>query len=488
MKRRVAIVGGGLAGIATALHIADAGELPILIETRKRLGGRATSLTDPRSGATIDNCQHVLMGCCTNLLDLYSRMGALDQIEWHRTLYWTTGGIDATIDRIEAGWLPAPLHLAGSFRRMSLLDRDSKRAIARAMWRMIRMGSRGRLAWNNRTFSDFLNDCDQPEQAVRRFWEPIVVSACNLSVDRTSAACALQVFQEGFLANRWSYTMGLARVPLGRLYDRVEPVLGAAGGELRLGVSAKALAFDGHRISGVVSDDGMIEASAVVAAVPPDRLEKLCSEALQMRDRRLQALDQLQFSPILGVHLWFDQQIMPTSLPHLVAVDAPHGMQWLFNKGVATDGNNCIQHLHAVVSAADQWMTLDEQEIVRRVLGDIHHVLPRSRGLQPVDARAIKERHATFAPVPGVDAWRPGAAAAYAGGTGVENLFLAGDWCDTGWPATMEGAVRSGYAAAQAVLKSLNAGLSSFQGDTNGGLVQDVPPGLLSRVLGLRPF
>jgi len=243
---------------------------------------------------------------------------------------------------------------------------------------------------------------------------------------------------------------------------------------VQLGVSAKAIAFDGRRITGVVTEDGMIESAAVISAVPFDRLDKLASDTLKQADHRLQSLDKFQVSPILGVHLWFDQIVM--ELPHLVVVEAPHGVQWLFNKGVAGNesaGDVKIQHVHAVISAADAWMDLSEEEIVKRVMEDVHHALPRAKGLQPIDARSIKEKRATFAPLPGVDAIRPGATAAYAGGRGIENLFLAGDWCDTGWPATMEGAVRSGYAAAAAAVGG-------------GGVVEDVPAGLLARTLGLR--
>ncbi len=469
MKRRVVIIGGGLAGVAAAVQIAAAGQTPILIETRKRLGGRATSLTDPRSGATIDNCQHVLLGCCTNLIDLYTRLGVADAIRWHDTLYWTAGGPAVEIDTMQAGWLPAPLHLAGSFRRMKLLSRDARRAISRAMWRMIRMGASGRLQWRNRTFGEFLNDCDQPLEAVRRFWEPIIVSACNLAIDRVSAAYALQVFQDGFLSNRQSYTMGVPSVPLGRLYDPAQALIEAAGGEVRLGCSAKAIAFDGRRVTGVVTDEGMVEAASVVAAVPFDRLEKLCSDTLKRGDRRLQSLGQFQTSSILGVHLWFDQHIM--DVPHLIVVE--RDVQWLFNKGTAREGDDAVQHVHAVISASDAWMDLNEPEIVGRVVQDVHHVLPRSKGLHPLDSRAIKEKRATFAASPGVDAIRPGASPMHAGGPGVENLLLAGDWCDTGWPATMEGAVRSGYAAAAA---------ATGQGD----LVADMPAGLLARFMGLR--
>lgn len=485
MKRRVAIIGGGLAGLAAAVRLAQAGEEPIVIESRKRLGGRATSFTDPRSDAEIDNCQHVLLGCCTNLIDFYDRLGVVNDIEWHRSLYWTLGGKDAAIDVIKAGWLPAPLHLAGSFRRLTLLSRDSKRAIQRAMFRMIRMGTRGRFAWRQRTFSDFLNDCDQPEQAVRRFWEPIIVSACNLSVSRVSAAYALQVFQDGFLSHRWAYTMGLPRVLLNRLYDPAAHIIMSAGGQIHLGMSAKSIAFDGRRVTGVVTDEGMIDASAVVSAVPFDRLDRLCSDTLRTADRRLQSLGLIQTSPILGVHLWFDQHIM--QLPHLVLVE--RDVQWLFNKGVASDGPHCIQHVHAVISAADAWMSLDEERIIQRVMADVHHVLPTSIGLQPIDARAIKEKRATFALTPGIDDLRPSAAAQYAAGRGIENLFVAGDWCDTGWPATMEGAVRSGYTAAREVLRHLSSSAHDSHHHTawkDEAELSEMPTAMLSRLLGLR--
>jgi len=462
--RCVAIVGGGLAGVAAAVRLAEHSDMPVIIETRKRLGGRATSLTDPRSGETIDNCQHVLMGCCTNLIDFYDRLGVNDQIEWHPTLYWTRGR--GEIDVLKPGRLPAPLHLAFSFNKLRVFDKKQKRHIARGLWKIMRMGFKGRPAWADRTFAQFLQTCRQPEDVVRSFWNTIIVSACNLEVDRVSAASALHVFQDAFLANAWSATMGLATVPLGALYDPAVRIIEEAGGEVRLGCSAKAISFDGDRVTGVVTEDGLVEAAAVISAVPWDRLDKLASDTMKRADARLRNLNALQVSPILGVHLWFEHEVM--NIPHLVLVD--RGVQWLFNKGVDADGR---QHLHAVISAADAWMELDEAEIVRRVLEDVHHVLPTSKGLQPVEARSIKEKRATFAATPASERQRPSTAPAYAAGGAIENLLIAGDWTDTGWPATMEGAVRSGYAAAGALLgKDLS--------------VEEVPPTWLARLLGLR--
>lgn len=213
----------------------------------------------------------------------------------------------------------------------------------------------------------------------------------------------------------------------------------------------------------------MIEASSVISAVPPDRLHKLTSDALRRADARLQQLESFAYSPIVGVHLLFDQPVM--DIPHLTLVD--HDTQWLFNKGIDEGGH---QHIHAVISAADHWIELSEDEIIASVLDDMHDALPGSRGLTPTQARSVKEKRATFAATPEAESIRPPAAPGYVGtgGGGVKNLYLAGDWCDTGWPATMEGAVRSGYMAAQAIL-----GLNDL-------LAEDVPASWPARLLGLK--
>ena len=466
MSTRLIVIGGGLAGIAAALRLAEAGERPLLIETRKKLGGRATSFIDPRNNAEIDNCQHVVLGCCTNLLDLYERIGVLDKIEWHQDLFWTRR--DGTIDTVKPSWLPAPLHLARSFGRLRFLEKPDHTCIRKAMWHLVRMGPTGRVQWTGRSFSEFLEETGQTRQAIERFWNVVIISACNLSVDRVEAGYAIQVFQDGFLANRFGYTMGLPTVPLWRLYEPAVEKIEAAGGDVVEGVAARSIAFDGNRVTGVVTPDGMLPASKVVSAVPFDRLDKLISDTMRKADNRLQRLGELRHSPIVGVHLWFDEPVMEH--PHLVLVDA--GVQWLFNKGRDERGR---QHIHAVISGADDWVELSEDSIVDRVVHDIHAALPGSRGLMPAESRSVKEKRATFAAEPGIDRIRPGESPGTIGlgGGGIRNLFLAGDWCATGWPATMESAVRSGFAAAQAITG-------------RGGPVPDLPRAWLARVLGLK--
>lgn len=458
----VVVIGGGIAGIAAALRLAESGRRPVVIETRRKLGGRATSFVDPRTGEMLDNCQHVAMGCCTNLLDLYRRLGVLERMQWHPTTFWANPPHEP--DRMEPGWLPAPGQFTGAFLRMRFIGLADKIGIARAMWSLLRMGLAGRERWRGRVFGDFLRETGQTANAVERFWEPVVVSACNIPSDRVDAPFAMQVFQEGFLGHRWASAMGLSAVPLLELYDPAEALLAKVGGQLRLGVSAQSIAFDGRRVTGVVTDEGFVEGAAVVSAVPFDRLSKLCSDTLKSADRRLQRLDEIGVSPIVGVHLRYPTRVLET--PHLVL--PARATQWLFDKGVDARGR---QHVHAVISGAEAWMDLPEAEIARRVHADVQWACPRAAGLEPEEVRSVKERRATFAAVPGFAALRPGPRPDPRGG--VDNLFLAGDWCDTGWPATMEGAVRSGYAAAAAI-----TGV--------GGVEPDLPIETFARLVGLR--
>jgi len=445
VPRTVAIVGGGVAGIAAAVRAADAGWKPILIETRTKLGGRATSFDDVRSGIELDNCQHVVMGCCTNILELYDRLGVLGDLDWHETLWFSRG--NGARDALSiAPILPAPLHYAPSFLRMRMFSLAEKWSIARAFLAILRMGPRGRLRWTGRAFGEFLAETRQPARVIELFWDPVVVSACNLPSARCEAAHALKVFDDGMLAHRFAGAVGVARVPLARLYDEVGAILAKAGGELRLRTSAKALAFDGSRVTGVVCDDGVVAAQAVISAVPPDRLARLCSETLRAHDKRLARLEHIEFSPILGVHLALRRKVMDVANLAMPG----RSVHWLFAHQ-APQGAAFAQRIEAVVSAADEWIGLAEDEIARRVLTEIQWAIPGVAQDDIVWSRPVLEKRATFASSPGIDAIRP-RTRVEAGDLkgGVANLFLAGEWTDTGWPSTMEGAARSGFEAAAA--------------------------------------
>ncbi|MEC9373471.1 MAG: FAD-dependent oxidoreductase, partial [Planctomycetota bacterium] len=282
-----------------------------------------------------------------------------------------------------------------------------------------------------RVFIEWLREHGQSEGSIERFWRPVVVSACNLDVERVSAASALHVFQDGFLRNRDAAVMGVSRVPLLELYDAAEEAIARVGGELRLGTSVESL----DERSVTLSTGETLRGSRVICALPFERAAKAIDASVRRRDRRIAALDRLEHSPILGVHLMFDRPVL--HVPHAVLVERP--TQWVFRK------DEHGRKVHAVVSAADEWMGLSEREIVDRIVEDMEACLPRARGAEIEHARAVKEKRATFAPTPEAEVIRPGVE----GGSG---LLLAGDYVQAGWPATMEGAARSGYLAAAAAL------------------------------------
>lgn len=470
--RTAIIVGGGIAGLACALRLTDAGVRVTLLETRKKLGGRATSFKDVRTDRWLDNCQHVVLGCCTNYLDLLERLGVRDKIAWHRNQFWIEAG--GRISILERGRLPAPGHFAASFLTADFLSVADKFQIARACARIMRVD---RSKFRHQTFAEFLKDSGQSERVLRRFWLPVIVSACNLDVDRVSAAAALHVFQEGFLAHHHAADIGVPSVPLLQLYEAAESIIdassrgtvpsqqqelasGVAPGGVHLGQSVQSI-----DVTSATTTDGVrLTADAIVCAVPVERVNRLISPELQAQDPRFAKLENFTHSPILGVHLSFDRPVLPThaqrAIPHAVLVDRP--TQWIFRK------DDAGTQIHAVISAADAWIPLTEDQIAQRVLEDLHACIPSAKAARLLEVRAVKEKLATFAPVPGLEASRPAA-------SGPSGIVLAGDYTDTGWPATMEGATRSGYTAAAAVL---NQQVAAF-------VRPSLPVARLARVCGL---
>lgn len=452
MSADVVVVGGGIAGIAAALRLAQGGARVELLETRRKLGGRATSFTDPRTKQVLDNCQHVALGCCTNYLALCDELGVTDAIAWHDAIYWIEPGGRTSVMRPAP--LPVPGHYGPSLLAAKFLTPGERLAVARAMLAALTT-ERARHAGG--PFSDWLARAGQSPRAIERFWEPIVVSACNVTCAACDASVALHVLQEGFLAHRHSARMGLSAVPLLRLYDPAEEVIRSAGGSVRLGASVVRV---GAR-EAVLADGERVGADRVVCALPFERALRVLALDEPAMASRLSGVERLGHSPIIGVHLLFDRPVLGTANAVLVG----RGTQWLFRKD---EGGRAV---HAVISAADAWVGLDEDEIVQRVLDDVRACIPSASGAEPVSVRAVKEKRATFAPTPASVRCRPGAVDRADPLTGP---VLAGDWTDTGWPATMEGAARSGFIAAAYALGE----------DPASALKPALAPSLLVRLLG----
>jgi zeta-carotene desaturase len=457
--KNVIVIGGGLAGLSSAVALAEAGFRVRLLEKRPHLGGRAASYVLP-GGEHVDNCQHVTLGCCTNLEDFYRRVGAANQIRFFdRLLFAAPDGRRGSIASVA---LPPPLHMAPSFALFPLLSLVDKRSIAQALLAIARSGgcpadlsSDG--TGNNVTMLSWLQKHHQPARAIRRFWEVILVSALDEELDRIDARYGIDVFWKAFLSTRAGYRVGIPRVPLGDLYEGCRKALAGKGGEVQLRAGVRGLLVADGRIDGLEREDGSVEtADYYLAAVPQDALPELLPAEVVEREPVFLNLRNLRTTPITGVHLWFDRTVM--SEPFLTLLDST--TQWVFNKtqlyGGEKDGG---QYLQLVISASYKLAARSRQEIIALCLAELRDVLPATRNAALVKGTVVKEMSATFSPAPGSDRWRPAQKSPLAG------LFLAGDWTMTGWPSTMEGAVRSGYLAAEAILSDAGTPRKFLQPD-----------------------
>ncbi len=420
------VIGGGLAGMAAAAALGDAGFQVRLFENRGFLGGRATSWPYTSSSGeseVIDNCQHVLLRCCVNLLDFYGRLGSRDQLRFYREFHYIEPG--GRTSRFRAGFLPAPAHFAGSFWKLTFLTMADKLAVARGILAL--RSEHGRRDDLDRiTMLDWLREKGQTGRAIARFWAPVLVSAINEDLDRMAASHGFQVFWLGFLARSDSYEMGVPAVALSELYgagawQRMPNV------ELHLREGVEQIEACEGAVRGVMTADGEQRADFYISALPFERIAALLPRL---------GLDLARFehSPITGIHLWFDRPV--TELPHAVLLDRT--IQWMFNK----QGG---RYLQLVVSASRSLTEMPRAEVIALALRELAEFLPDAGSAQLERAHVVKEVRATFSARPGLEALRPEAR------TALGNLFLAGDWTRSGWPATMEGAVRSGYLAAEAV-------------------------------------
>jgi squalene-associated FAD-dependent desaturase len=435
MADRVAIIGAGLAGLAAATALAEQGFAVTLLEARNRAGGRAGSFTEAASGQVIDTCQHVSMGCCTNFAHFCRTVGIAHLLQPQPVLWFMTS--DRQVSRFAAGSLPAPLHLAGSFLHAHYLSLSEKLRIA---WGLACL--RRATTEDDPPFLDWLRRHQQTPRTVTRFWGLVLTSALNETPERVGLRYARKVFLDGFLGHRRGFEVQLPCVPLGRLYGaELQAWLTRHGVQLHLGCGVRRLRIDAERVEGVELRNGeMVRTDGYVAAVPFDRLLDLLPADLVEREAYFGDLRRLTTSPITSVHIWYDRPVLRR--PHVVLVDCLG--QWVFNRGEVAPGEYYVQ---VVVSAARQFRGMGHEQVQRVLLSELARLFPAAASANVRRARVVTEYAATFSAVPGVDKWRPGQASP------VTNLFVAGDWTATGWPATMEGAVRSGYLAAEALLQ-----------------------------------
>jgi squalene-associated FAD-dependent desaturase len=382
------------------------------------------------------------MGCCTNFLDFCRRTAIDGLFDRHRTLHFFSSA-GRRCDFRPSTWLPAPLHLVRPLLGLTYLSLTEKLGIARAMLRLARLNSHDSSA--GPTVLAWLQEQRQSPVAIERFWKVVLVSALAESLDRASLAAARKVFLDGFLAHRQAAQILVPQVSLHELYDqRVGGWLQDRGAILHFESLVDCVLGDPTRVSGLRLANGSERAfDFVVIAVPWNRVTRLMPPAISSVIDPASELANIPSAPISSVHLWFDRPL--TDLPHAVLIERLS--QWVFAHRPATQTGE--HYYQVVISASHDLAGRNRQEVIREVLADLAAVFPQAPAAQLLRSRLITEQHAVFSVRPGLDTIRQPQQ------TPIPNLLLAGDWTGTGWPATMEGAVRSGYLAAQAILTTL---------------------------------
>lgn len=439
------VIGGGISGLAAALTLRDEGYSIVLVERRPFLGGRAYSFRDPDTGAILDNGQHVLVGACSRLRRFLSRIGSppkafLRQARLDIPIF----DRDGRACSLRAAPLPPPFHLVPAFLRYRHLDRSSRVAVARAVRELVSTKGAKRESLDPVPLGAWLARRQMPEIAVQRFWEPLVRPALNVAVDQANTPLTAFFLEQALWKGRaggalWLPTVGLSEA----IGNPAERAVGQAGIDLRLERRVIAIRTHDDRISGVEMKGGeWIDASRVIVAVPPRSLDQVHPPTSSPRPDHE---GELGSSAIINVYLWYDRPVAP----------APFGgsfdpaIQWFFDRtrllGVDDSAGFC---LGLSLSAADDLLTRSKEALADHCDEAIHRAFPQRSRASRVGSAVVKEPWATFFAGPNLRPRRPGPRGDPLG------LHVAGDWTDTGWPATMEGAVRSGEKAAESVIES----------------------------------
>ncbi len=440
---QVVVIGGGIAGLAASARLAMLGVQVKLIEARPSVGGMLLANAQQNSEAIEEAHPHLVLGHCTHLTDLYRHLGIADQIDWHHQLCFCLGG--EQYDILQGDDLPAPMHLSRSIMSFTFLTMREKLMLAKAMLQLVRLGRPGSVKESGKTFFQWLTQHHQSLALIKKFWEPIIRTTLYASIDRVDARYGIQVFQEGFLAHGNGLRVGVPKVSGQVIYDSINKLIQASGGEILLNQKAASVTMCGGKINAVVLENGeSIRGEHFISALAPGQLEAISDGQMMRIDTRLRRLDRLRFNGVLQFHFWFEPPVGgPCPLParHMLWSGAP--MQWVYDNGYDIEQGG--QHLWGLSYEADQWMGHTDEQLVGMALAQIQKMVPSLGESKLIDVKVVRGEDATLVPLPGIDGLRPRP-------TGrISNLYLAGAWCQTGWACNLEGAVRSGYQAVNAL-------------------------------------
>jgi zeta-carotene desaturase len=441
--KSVTIIGAGIAGMSVACALAEAGFRVQLVERRGYLGGRASSYLHPGVHEVIDNCQHALFGCCTNLIGFYRRLGVADKIHWTSEMTMIEPG--GRRSPLGPFCLPAPLHDLPKLLTAHAFTLADKLALARAFSALLRPVP----ADSTESLGDWLRRHKQTEGALNRFWRLVIASALNAEIDSIALPYAAKVIRELFMNSAEAGSMGMSTVPLSELYAGVAEFLNERGGSVLLNTPVEGAAWDEETSQWLIQTrTGELTSDFVILALPFEAAGKLLRHLPVSEGSAALAaqIERHEHWPICSVHLWFDRDI--TELEHAVLLDRE--IHWMYNQSRLQTGRGG-HYIELVVSASRSFAALPREAAIQQSIRELAEFIPRVKEAKLEKVALVKEIFATFGVSPGIDAARPTAVSLW------PNCFLAGDWTATGWPSTMESAARSGHLAAEALCQAVGA-------------------------------
>ena len=440
-EKTVIVVGGGVAGMSAACALAETGLRVQLVERRSYLGGRASSYLHSGVGEVIDNCQHVLFGCCTNLIGFYRRIGVADRIHWTCEMTMIEPG--GRRSQLGSSWLPAPFHGLPKLLSAHAFTLADKLALGRAFSTLMRPIP----ADSTESLGAWLKRHKQTEGALKRFWRLVIASALNADVDSIALPYAAKVIRELFMNSAGAGSMGMSTVPLSELYADAQAFLEQRGSKVLFNTNVESAAWDEENAQWTLTTRSVTLASdLLVLALPFEGMQRMLPglPAASGVGELTRQIEEHEHWPICSVHLWFDREI--TSLDHAVLLDRE--IHWMYNKSRLQPwrrGN----YLELVVSASRPFAELSREQAIAQTVRELIEFFPTIAVAKLEKAALVKEMRATFGVPPGIDAARPTSVSPW------PNCYLAGDWTATGWPSTMESAARSGHLAAEAICASI---------------------------------
>ncbi len=441
----VAVIGGGLSGLSAAVSLAAEGKRIILFEQRQHPGGRTNSFIDETTGDVVDNGQHLMMGCYHETRSYLNSIGSAHLATLQPSLHIDFVDPAKGNSTLESSALPSPFHVLTGLLRLSHLSPLDRLRLLRVGKELLRTSGEKERLLDSLTVDEWLTGLGQTEETKKYLWDTIAIGTLNDHPQKVSALLFFRVLRAAFVGTRDDSCLLIPRVGLSELL--VDPAAGFLtnhGSEIRTGVRVQSLSVDGDRVRNLHTAAGdVVEAKCFIHAIPYFDLPGMLPDEMIVPTAPL-----FTSTPIVSINLWFDCQVFDKEF---VAVLSSR-IQWIFNRNLLCNtpgtGVGNLQHLSLVISGAEEYVDFDKESIVQLALEDLRRVLPLVNGATLVRSLVVKEKRATFSPRPGLELVRPDTR------TKLRNLFLAGDWTNTGLPATIEGAVISGRKAAAAAMSS----------------------------------